>query len=153
MLRIAMWVRSAFVATVLMGVATTAEAQRPLTIPPDSTMAGLWIGFSRAVLDVMEPDREKRRLPVVRTVTPCSPAHYAGMEPGDVLVRVNGKDAREPNPFKGGEGSEYTVEVERNGKPLELLLRRERRPEKTREAVRTGPMGDPSQWECPPISQ
>lgn len=149
MLRIGVSARAAVLATALMAVASTAQAQRPLTVPPDSTMAGLWIGFARGVRDVMEPDRTKRRLPVVRSVIPCSPAHYAGLEPGDLLVLVNGQDARMPNPFRGGEGSEYDVVAERDGKRLTFLLRRERRPEQTLEPVSQAPIGDASEWDCP----
>lgn len=132
--------------TVLVAVAAPADAQRTVALPTDSTTS--WLGFHRGVRDPMEPE-EERRLPVVRAVFPCSPAHLAGLEPGDLLVTVNGHDARRPAPFDGPLGGEYEVLVDRAGERLTVKLVRARRPKEVGEPVSTTPMGSPADWKCP----
>lgn len=130
---------------VLATVAAPADAQQTVTMS-DST--GTWLGIYRAVRDPMEP-RETRRLPVVRAVFPCSPAHFAGLEPGDLLVAVDGRDARRPAPFEGPLGAEYAVVVDRAGERLTFTLVRARRPKEIGEPVETAPVGSLADWKCP----
>ena len=132
------------VVAALMAVAAPADAQRSLNVTGDST----WLGYYRAVRDPMEP-QENRRLPVVRAVFPCSPAHFAGLEPGDLLVTVNGQDARIPAAYQGPLGTEYEIVVDRAGERLNVTLVRARRPKETGEPVTTAPIGSPADWKCP----
>lgn len=132
--------------TVLMAVATPADAQRTVTLPTDSTTG--WLGFHQGVRDPMESE-EDRRLPVVRAVFPCSPAHFAGLEPGDLLVTVNGQDARRPALFDGPLGGEHEVMVDRAGERLTIKLVRAPRPKEIGEPVTTPPIGSPADWKCP----
>ena len=121
-------------------------------MPPDSIGLRTWIGVGWKVPDPMIETLEERRAPEVWGVVPCSPAHYAGLEPGDLLLRVNGRDARESGPFRGGEGTDYRVDVDRGEKQLMVTFRRVRRPESTRQPVMTAPVGRPSEWNCPALS-
>ena len=57
-----------------------AFAQRQISIPRDP--ANGYVGLSYRPTDFMEPDVQKRALPFVVSVVPCSPAHFAGVEPG-----------------------------------------------------------------------
>lgn len=138
--------RASILITALMAVAAPADAQRTVTLPTDS--ATTWLGLLRGVRDPMEPP-EERRLPVVRAVFPCSPAHAAGLEPGDLLVTVNSEDARRPAPFSGPLGAEYEVVLDRAGERVAVTLVRAPRPQEIGQPVRTAPMGSPADWKCP----
>lgn len=129
----------------LLTVPASMGAQQTVTLPGPTTD---WLGFHWGVRDPMEPEVE-RRLPVVRAVFQCSPAHLAGLEPGDLLVAVNGEDARRPRPFGGPLGSEYDVVLDRAGERLTVKLVRTTRPEEVGEPVTKAPMGSPAEWKCP----
>ena len=139
----------------LMAATITAHApgqEVRIRIPPDSINLRTWIGVGWHVPDAMIEPLEERRAPVVRSVMPCSPAHYAGLEPGDLLLRINGRDGRENGPFQGGEGTVYRVDVDRGGKQFTVTFRRVRRPEVTlHPPVMTNPLGRPSDWKCPAL--
>ncbi len=107
-----------------------------------------YIGLSYRPLDVMETDITARRFPIVTGVYPCSPVHRAGLEPGDVLERVNDRDAREPGRFPGDVGTEYTVEVRRGGEILVVSFERIQRPPELPEPVRAAPVGTLERWNC-----
>ena len=132
--------------TLLVAVPAAVDAQQRVTLPASS--AEDWLGFHWGVRDPMEPEVE-RRLPVVRAVFQCSPAHLAGLEPGDLLVAVNGEDARRPRPFGGPLGSEYDVVLDRAGERLTVKLVRTTRPEEVGEPVTKALMGSPAEWKCP----
>lgn len=140
------------VATIVVATATPAQAQRRIEVPPDSMAIRTWIGIGWNVRDPLIEPLENRRVPVVRTVVPCSPAHYAGLEPGDLLLRVNERDAREDDPFAGGEGTEYRVEAERGGERFTVVFKRVRRPEEAPQPVRTAPIGSLDDWNCPSLN-
>jgi putative radical SAM enzyme (TIGR03279 family) len=59
----------------------------------------------------------------VREVTPEGPADLAGVQPGDLLRTINGRTVRDlvDYQFYAAE-DELTLEVERNGRPLEILV-------------------------------
>lgn len=137
----------------LLAAVTAAHARgQEIGVPPDSIGLRTWIGVGWNVPDPMIEPLEKRRPPVVRSVVPCSPAHYAGLEPGDLLLRVNGRDAREDDPFRGGEGTDYRVDVERGGKQLVVTFKRvQRPPERTPRPVTEAPVGSPADWNCPAL--
>lgn len=122
---------------------------REISVPPDSIALRAWIGVGWDVPDPMVEPLEERRVPVVRSVVPCSPAHYAGLEPGDLLLRVNGRDARENDPFRVDEGTDYRVHVDRGGRQLLVTFRPVRHPDMTLPPVTTAPVGSPSGWNCP----
>ena len=47
------------------------------------------------------PPVPERPYPVIVLVRPCSPGHHAGLRAGDVIVEINGRDARaSPTPWR-----------------------------------------------------
>lgn len=124
-----------------------------VSVPSQMGMSGLWIGMAWTVPDAAEPDPEARRWPSVSRVRPCSPAHFAGLHPGDALLSVNGRDTRDGAPFPPGSvGTEYVIRVERQGTgTLNLTLQLARRPTKVLEPVSEAPIGSPAEWNCPPL--
>lgn len=71
---------------------------------------------------------------VVTGVMPDSPADKAGFQPGDVIIKVNGKTVRGQLNMLGlverlTVGKSYPIEVQRNGKRLTLDIAVVRRPE------------------------
>jgi C-terminal processing protease CtpA/Prc len=128
-------------------------AAQDASIPSGMGVSGLWIGMAWTVRDAAEPDREARRSPSVSRIRPCSPAHFAGLQPGDALLSVNGRDTRHGAPFPPGSvGTEYEVRVERPGTgALTLRLQLARRPTKVMEPVSEAPIGSPADWNCPPL--
>lgn len=66
------------------------------------------------------------------SVEPGSPAQAAGLRPGDRLLAIGGRDARERLPELGDlliPGRTVVVRVEREGRPLDLSVAIRRRPE------------------------
>ncbi len=91
---------------------------------------------------------------IVMSVRPCSPAHRAGIEPGDKLIASNGQDlgaVGEP-PFDSIKaGVKYQLVVDRQGSRLEVEVTLTERPEELPEAVRTAPVGSVDDWKCPDL--
>jgi len=57
---------------------------------------------------------------LVNSVTPGGPGEKAGLKPGDVIVKLNGKDVNDPNTLRneiadGAPGTDVTLTIERNG--------------------------------------
>ncbi|WP_234423778.1 S1C family serine protease [Intrasporangium calvum] len=68
-------------------------------------------------------------------VTPNAPADKAGVEPGDVIVRFEGKPIRTPDQLivsirSRAVGETVTLTVERDGKQIDLRMTLEADPEK-----------------------
>jgi serine protease Do len=66
------------------------------------THEGTNVGFIGAGLDTLSPDLKVQLNyqgsgVVIRTVAPNSPADQAGLQPGDVIQKVNGRDAVKPD--------------------------------------------------------
>lgn len=129
-------------------------AAQGVSVPSRMGMDGLWIGMAWTVPDAAEPSREARRWPRVSRIRPCSPAHLAGLQPGDELLSVNGRDTRHGAPFPpGSEGTWYTVSVQRQGtEVLTLRLQLAKRPPEVLEPVSEAPIGSPADWNCPALS-
>ena len=76
-------------------------------------------------------ERRKRGLVVVSPIE-GSPAYKAGIEPGDLIKKIDGTDAdsleweEAVGRIQGPEGSEVVLAVERRGKPLTFRIKRER---------------------------
>jgi S1-C subfamily serine protease len=66
--------------------------------------------------------------PVVHRVTPGSAAERVGILVGDVLLLVNGADARDPRTLFSPPGTELTVRVRRGSEVREFVLTVEQRP-------------------------
>lgn len=95
--------------------------------------------------DALDP----RIRPTILGVTPCSPAHEAGLQPGDVLARVNGRDVREGPPFPESEpGTGYHIEFLRDGRPRETTLVVGPPRSDPPEPVSEGALPSPSEWGC-----
>ena len=97
-----------------------------------NTFTGMWLRFGRLAHYV-----RARPYPEVWYVFACSPAHHAGVQQGDRLLSVNGRDAREDIPVpefgapdsdfvvrhaEGGPGTEHRISVDRNGTVLTMEL-------------------------------
>lgn len=67
--------------------------------------------------------------PVVRAVGQGSPAARVGILPGDVLLLVNGVDARDPRTLFGQPGTVFTMRVRRGSAVREFVLTSIPRPE------------------------
>jgi len=107
------------------------------------------LGLQWEIRDVMEADPDRQRPPVVAGVYPCSPAHLAGLEPGDVLISVNERDARENPTFPpGGPDTAYRVEVLRGEESLKIGLVSAEVPDSMPRLVRQAPVGPPERWNC-----
>lgn len=87
--------------------------------------------------------------PRVTAITPCSPAHLAGLEVGDILLRVDGRDTREGAPFPhAAPGTRYTIEFRRDGETRKVeLVVGPQRPDPP-QPVERRPVGPPSDWGC-----
>ncbi len=66
----------------------------------------------------------------ILSVTPGGPAHEAGVLPGDVVVKVDGKDAKTvgvaalSDRIRGEEGTQVTLTVTRDGTTMDFVLTR-----------------------------
>jgi carboxyl-terminal processing protease len=76
-------------------------------------------------------ERRKRGLVVVSPIE-GSPAYKAGVEPGDLIIKIDGTAAdsleweEAVGRIQGPEGSEVVLAIERRGKPLTFRIKRER---------------------------
>lgn len=60
--------------------------------------------------------------PVVRMVTPGSPAARVGIRAGDVILSVNGVDARDPRTLIAPPGTTFTLRVRRGNAVHEFVF-------------------------------
>lgn len=60
--------------------------------------------------------------PVVEAVHPGSPAHKAGLRPGDVLLEIGGRDTRENGAMRVQPGGRYTYRIRRGQEEREVTL-------------------------------
>jgi S1-C subfamily serine protease len=74
--------------------------------------------------------------PAVHTVDAASPAARVGIRPGDVILAINGADARDPNTLLGEAGQVLVVRVRRGTGVREFTFTR--LPVSQRAAMRTG---------------
>lgn len=132
--------------TLLLVGAENASAQQQISIPRNP--ANGYVGLSYRPTDFTEADVQKRALPFVIAVVPCSPAHFAGVEPGDVLLRVNDQDSRGRGLFRGTIGTEYQVTLRRADELYDLRFVRVELPTQMPAPVRTSPMGSTEEWNC-----
>ncbi len=86
-----------------------------------------WLGVSlqpmnRELADAMQTGETRGAL--INAVEPESPAAKAGLQPGDVITRIEGRDVRTPRDLAAGvaetrPGSAVTVALLRNGQTME----------------------------------
>lgn len=138
----------------LAAVASPAESQQKPRSPEATGYHGIsWTAsLSVSLNENGEPIRTRKELPRVTSVRPCSPAHRAGIEPGDRLVEVDGRDLSQPGPpfEKIRPGEAYRFVVERDGEWLEVEITLRERPANPPAAVVTAPVGSLQDWNCPP---
>jgi serine protease Do len=86
---------------------------------------------------------------LVRSVMPNSPAEKAGIEPGDVILKLNGQAITDPASLQGVVeqlvvGKSYPLEVTRDGKRQTLTVAIESMPKNTEVANREEDQGSPN---------
>lgn len=76
------------------------------------------------------PPVAHRPFPMITRVFPCSPADSAGVSAGDVMLRINGRDAREvPPPFnKSRPGVWQEITLRRQDDTMTVRLKEVKRP-------------------------
>ena len=125
-----------------------ASAQTPARIPAATPVKG-YIGIAWLVRDPMETDYMRKRAPVVFSVQPCSPGHWAGLQPGDELIEVNDRDARDGPAFPDLKpGAVYSMVVNRGNDRIEAKMTATTVPAKIRQPVTDGPMLSPVEHGC-----
>ncbi|HEX8242284.1 MAG TPA: PDZ domain-containing protein [Longimicrobium sp.] len=60
--------------------------------------------------------------PVIGSVDAGSPAQRAGLAPGDIILEVNGRDAREDGAMRVRPGVRYTYRIRRGDQEREVVL-------------------------------
>jgi len=60
--------------------------------------------------------------PVIDAVLPSSPAQKAGLAPGDVILEVDGRDAREEGALRMRPGVRYALRIRRGDAEREVAL-------------------------------
>lgn len=132
-----------------------ASAQQPAEVRAEAGAGSLGLGWRAVGPFTVGADGHlvASRHAEVTGVRPCSPAHVAGVEPGDVLLAVNGRDGRSGGLFPdAAPGTPYELRIRRG--PETLTLRFEVGPparERT-EPVTAPPVGTPEAWGCRPDS-
>ena len=99
--------------------------QQPLSVQPSLVKQGIAtfdpLYQAGLLLDERNPDRL-----VVARVFPRTPAFYAGLRPGDVIIKLNGAPITSllslNQALQGGAGSVLGLQVDRNGQVRQLNL-------------------------------
>lgn len=82
-----------------------------------------WTGFSIRFAMTMGPAGASNEQPlVIGTVAAGSPAERAGLAPGDVILEVDGRDARAPGAMRLRPGIRYTFRIRRGDQEREVAL-------------------------------
>lgn len=124
-----MWLKSSIlVLSLALGTAACAHAQQgtpPPAQPPQRTLSGTMVNPNppRAYFGLGLQQRAPEP-PLVAEVESGSPAAKAGLLVGDVLVSVDGRDARERGLLFPGAvpGKSYTLRVIRGGAEREIVI-------------------------------
>ena len=139
----------------LAAVANPAESQQKPRSPEATGYHGIsWsTSMSASLNENGELVRRTQDFPRVMSVRPCSPSHRAGIEPGDKLIEVDGRDLSQPGPpfEKIRPGLTYRFVIERDGERSEVEITLTERPTDPPAAVVTAPMGSLQDWNCPPL--
>lgn len=115
-----------------------AASQVVVSPAPGSGFLGFgWLPYGELRLrvgsdgELAVPPLEERPYPLITAVAPCSPADSAGIRAGDVMVRINGRDARErPHPFhESRPGVLQEIELQRDGELFTVSLRETEHPD------------------------
>lgn len=103
--------QSLLAAVAACGAVLTADVQAQMTVIPRAPSAGeLGLSWSKDLPS--DPSLPALGPALVTSVTPCSPAHLAGVLPGDLILTVNGRDSREAAPFpSSAAGTVYSLVI------------------------------------------
>lgn len=98
----------------------------------DAEQAQLFEEQSRGAYEGIGVEVQTLKDKVLRVIAPIdgSPAALAGIQPGDLIIAVEGKPMAaitDPEPLRGPAGSSVTLSVRREGqsKPLEIVVQRQ----------------------------
>lgn len=137
-------------AGILFGVPLDAQEVR---VDIDDEAGELGLGWSIGPLEFGDDGRRLPSVewPTVSFVVPCSPAHHAGVQPQDAILKVDGQDAREGRLFPRAEpGTPYDLLLMRGKAEIETKLVIGPRRANPPDEVRDPPIVVPSEWGCPP---
>lgn len=111
-------------------VAAQQPAERQMTTSSRGRPKVPYSGINIAMVPRFAPDGTVKWAypPTIDTVDPGSPAARVGLRPGDVLLLVNGRDAREPEAMFGEPGTVYVFRVRRGGAEREFTVTSTTRP-------------------------
>lgn len=121
----------ALTAAGMLAGAGAVNAQEPAPRTPTVRQTGLepaaqprgYTGFSIRFSMRMAPGREaSEQPPVIAAVQPGSPAHTAGLAPGDVILEVDGRDTREAGALLVRPGVRYVYRIRRGTEEREVVL-------------------------------
>jgi S1-C subfamily serine protease len=81
-----------------------------------------YTGFTIAMTGTPGPTGPVLRYPVIRDVLPHTPAAPAGLISGDIIVEVNGVDARTAGSLYPVVGERYAMRIRRGDTEYEIAL-------------------------------
>lgn len=126
-------------AVAIIGVTETAYAQEPARTAPNQTQTvSAGRARPRAPYTGMNVGGRPQltagvfrwaEYPAVHTVEAASPAARVGIRPGDVVLAINGTDARDPNTLLGEAGKVFVIRVRRGASVREFTLTSTPRPQ------------------------
>lgn len=92
-----------------------------VTTPPAAPRG--YTGFTIRFSMMMTPGRAiTREYPVIGAVHRGSPAQKAGLAPGDVILEIDGRDAREEGALRVLPGVRYALRIRRGDAEREVAL-------------------------------
>lgn len=106
---------------VLVLVGASAEGARAQDSAPPRERAYTGVSFRTSVTPTAEGAITHSH-PVVHAVRPGSPGEKSGLVPGDVILEMDGRDAREDGAMRMYAGGRYTLRIRRGEEEHEIVI-------------------------------